>query len=283
MYLNGIMLISSILNFETARFQVGNDLPYILFLPTYTATAWYHKKLPSDLGTLDKAVNEARRFAMNEYTTALMKGTSLSAQERTAVAKQYARLTGLSQNFVELSNLRVPIFRFTKELLRDQRRTVGRYDSRLEGIDLDAAGERAEYDPSYAAVQGAFTAVFNQYVRTELKYDTEVPYEILTGKVQPWSYGRYQNQFLNVAENLRKAMTQNPNLHVMIANGYYDLATPFFATEYTVNHMELDPTLASHVSLMYCDAGHMLYTKQACRDKLHDNMSSFYQAALPNR
>lgn len=280
-YLNGITLISAILNFETARFQTGNDLPYILFLPSYTATAWYHKKLPADLGGLDKAVAEARRFAQSEYTLALMKGTGISPQERAAVAKQLARLTGLSQTYVEQSNLRIPIYRFTKELLRDQRRTVGRYDSRLEGIDIDAAGERAEYDPSYAAVQGAFTATFNQYVGTELKYDSELPYEILTGKVQPWSYARYQNRFLNVAENLRKAMTQNPDLHVMIANGYYDLATPFFATEYTVHHMELDPALAGHINLMYCDAGHMLYTKQSCRDKLRDTMASFYQTSLP--
>jgi carboxypeptidase C (cathepsin A) len=279
-YLNGITLVSAILNFETARFQVGNDLPYILFLPTYTATAWYHKKLPADLGDLEKAVTEARRFARNEYSVALMKGSGISAQERAAVAKQLARLTGLSQSYVEHSNLRIPIYRFTKELLRDQRRTVGRYDSRLEGIDIDAAGERAEYDPSYAAVQGAFTAMFNQYVQMELKYQRDTPYEILTRKVQPWSYGRYQNQYLNVAENLRQAMTQNPNLHVLVANGYYDLATPFFATEYTVDHMSLDPTLANHITLMYCDAGHMLYTKQSCRDRLYNTMASFYQAAL---
>ena len=185
-YLNGITLISSILNFATARFEVGNDLPYILFLPTYTATAWYHKKLGNDLGDLQKATNEARRFALNEYTSALMKGDKISAQERASVAKQLARLTGLSQKYIEETNLRINIARFTKELLRDQRRTVGRYDSRLQGIDIDAAGERGEYDPSYSAVQGAFTAMFNQYVRGELKYENEMPYEILTGRVQPW-------------------------------------------------------------------------------------------------
>jgi carboxypeptidase C (cathepsin A) len=279
-YLNGITLISSILNFQTTRFEVGNDLPYILFLPTYTAAAWYHKKLAADLGDLQKAINESRRFAANEYNLALMKGDKITAQERTNVARQLARLTGLSQRFVEEANLRISISRFTKELLRDQRRTVGRYDSRLEGIDLDAAGERTEYDPSYSAVQGAFTAMFNEYVRAELKYDSDLPYEILTGKVQPWSYGRYQNQYLNVAEGMRQAMTQNPNLRVLIVNGYYDLATPFFATEYTVNHLGLDAALASHVALAYCDAGHMLYTKKACLDKLHTAMSGLYQAAL---
>lgn len=279
-FLNGITLISSILNFQTARFEVGNDLPYILFLPTYTAAAWYHKKLGGDLGDLQKAINEARRFAGNEYTLALMKGDKITPQERANVARQLARLTGLSQRFIEEANLRISISRFTKELLRDQRRTVGRYDSRLEGIDLDAAGERSEYDPSYSAVQGAFTAMFNEYVRAELKYDSDLPYEILTGKVQPWSYGRYQNQYLNVAEGMRQAMTQNPNLRVLIVNGYYDLATPFYATEYTVNHLGLDATLAGHVTLAYCDAGHMLYTKKACLDKLTSAMNGLYQSAL---
>ncbi len=279
-YLNGITLISSILNFETASFATGNDLAYILFLPTYTASAWYHKKLAPDLqADLQKAIGESKRYAANEYTLALMKGDRIGAQDRTAVAKQLARLTGLPQHYIELANLRISIGRFTKELLRDDRRSVGRYDSRLEGIDLDAVGEHPEYDPSYAAVLGAFTSVFNSYVRGELNYDTDLPYEILTSKVQPWSYGQYQNRYVNVAEGLRRAMTENPNLRVMVANGYYDLATPFFATEYTMNHLGLDPTLSSHVSLTYCDAGHMMYTKKSCLDSLYKAMTGFYEAA----
>jgi carboxypeptidase C (cathepsin A) len=279
MYLNGITLVSSIMNFATARFEAGNDLPYILFLPAYTATAWYHKKLPGDLqGDFQKALNEARRFALNEYSTALMKGALLTAKERADAARQLARLTGLQQGFVELSNLRVPIFRFTKELLRDQRQTVGRYDSRIKGMDLDAAGERPEYDPSYNVVQGSYTAMFNDYVRTQLKYETDLPYEILTGRVQPWNYGRFQNQYVNVAENLRQAMTQNPTLKVLVINGYYDLATPFFATEYTVNHLGLDPSLSSHVTMTYCEAGHMMYTRKSCLDGMYDSMAAFYGA-----
>ena len=281
-YLNGITLISSVLNFQTISFAPGNDLPYALYLPSYTATAWYHKKLPKDLqGDLEKALGESRRFATNEYNVALMKGDKLTTAERTSIAKQLARLTGLSEEFVEGSNLRISIFRFTKELLRKEHRTVGRYDSRLEGIDADSAGERPEYDPSYASVQGAYTAVFNDYIRTELKYESDLPYEILTGKVRPWSYQRFENQYLNTAEMMRQAMTQNPNLKVMIANGYYDLATPFFATEYTVNHLGLESALSSHVSLTYCEAGHMLYTKKSCLDGLHKSMADFYQKALP--
>jgi carboxypeptidase C (cathepsin A) len=283
-YLNGITLISTVLNFETISFAPGNDLPFALFLPTYTATAWYHKKLPKDLQQdLEKAVGESRRFAGSEYTVALMKGDKLTAPERANVARELARLTGLSEAYVQEANLRISIFRFTKELLRDQRKTVGRYDSRLEGVDMDAAGERPDYDPSYASVQGVFTAMFNDYVRSELKFDSDVPYQVLTDKVQPWNYDRFQNRYVNVAEMLRQAMTQNPNLRVMIANGYFDLATPFFATEYTVNHIGLDPALSNHISLTYCDAGHMLYTKKSCLDGLHGAMSDFYEKALPTQ
>jgi carboxypeptidase C (cathepsin A) len=281
-YLNGITLISSVLNFETISFNHGNDLPYALFLPSYTAAAWYHKKLPKDLqGDLEKALGEARRFAGNEYSAALMKGDKLTASERMTAVRELARLTGLPEQYVEESNLRVPEERFTKELLRDQRKTVGRYDSRLEGEDIDAAGESPEYDPSYASVLGVFTAMFNDYVRAELKYDSDSPYQVLTGKVQPWNYDRFQNRYVNVAEMLRQAMTQNPSLRVMIANGYYDLATPFFATEYTVNHIGLEPGLSNHIGLTYCDAGHMLYTKKSCLDGLHGAMSDFYQKAFP--
>ncbi len=281
-YLNGITLISSVLNFETLLPSRGNDLPYALFLPSFTAAAWYHKKLPKDLqGDLEKAIGESRRFAGSEYTVALMKGDKLTSTERANVVRQMARLTGLSEQFIEEANLRISEPRFTKELMRDQRKTIGRYDSRLEGEDIDAAGERPDYDPSYASVQGVFTAMFNDYIRGDLKYESDVPYQVLTGKVQPWSYDRFQNRYVNVAEMLRDAMTQNPNLRVMIANGYFDLATPFFATEYTVNHIGLEPALSNHISLTYCDAGHMLYTKKNCLDGLHGAMADFYQKAVP--
>jgi carboxypeptidase C (cathepsin A) len=277
-YLNGIVLVSSILNFETTSFAAGNDLPYMLFLPTYTAAAWYHKKLTGALQQdLQQALTEARRFASTDYAAALMKGDQLPAAERTEMARKLANFTGLSADYLERANLRVPIQRFAKELLRSERRTIGRYDSRLEGSDVDAVGETPEYDPSYAAVQGAYTAAFNDYVRTQLKFDTDLPYEILTGKVRPWNYSRFENRYVNVAELLRQAMTQNPNLKVMVANGYYDMATPFFATEYTMSHLGLDPALAGNVSLTYCEAGHMLYIKKSCLDSLHNAMASFYQ------
>ncbi len=278
-YLNGITLISSVLNFETIEFNSGNDLPYILFLPSFTASAWYHKKLPADLaGDLSKAVEESRQFAAGEYTLALMKGDKLTAAERQEIARKLARFTGLPEKYILLSNLRVSDFKFFGELLHDEGRSIGRYDSRLIGIPADPAARGFDYDPSYASVQGAYTSMFNAYVHSELKYDSDLPYEILTGHVRPWSYKEFENRYVDVSSRLREAITENPSLKVLSMNGYYDLATPFFATEYTVHHMGLDPSLAGNVSFFYCGAGHMIYTNKSCLDKMHGAMSDFYGA-----
>ena len=282
MFLNGIVLVSSILNFQTARFDVGNDLPFALFLPTYTATAWYHKKLPADLqASLPKALDEARRFAVTDYTLALAEGDRLTGQQRTQIVQKLARLTGLSPAYIEETNLRINIVRFCKELLRSERRTVGRLDSRFQGIDLDAAGERNEYDPSNAAILGPYSTLLNDYVRRELKFESDLPYEILTGRVQPWNYEPYENRYVNVAETLRSAMTQNQNLQVYVANGYYDLATPFFATEYTLNHLQLDPALRDHISMGYYEAGHMMYIHAPSHTKLRQDVTGFLRASSP--
>lgn len=280
--LNGIMLISAVLNFGTISFDRGNDLPYILFLPSYTATAWYHKKLPPDLmNSQEKAIQESRQFASHEYSLALMKGDAISKEERAQIVQKLARLTGLSPRFIDESNLRVPIFRFTKELLRDERRTVGRYDSRLEGIDLDPTSAAPDYDPSYASVYAPFTAAWNQYVRAELKWESDLPYEILTGRVHPWNWGDFDNRYVNVSDSLRAAMTQNQNLRVFVANGHYDLATPFFGTEYTFDHLGLDPTLRSHVSMDFFEAGHMMYTFKPALEKLKTDLAKFITTAAP--
>jgi carboxypeptidase C (cathepsin A) len=282
MFLNGVVLISAILNFQTARFDVGNDLPYALFLPTYTATAWYHKKLPADLqGNLRKALDEAERFAAGEYTLALMAGDALPPEKRADIARKVARLTGLSPEWVERANLRVEIGRFCKELLRDQKRTAGRLDSRFTGIDADAAGERYSYDPSMAAIQGPYTATMNDYARTVLKFESDLPYEILTGRVQPWSYAQFENRYVNVAETLRDSMTQNRNLKVFLAKGYYDLATPYFAAEYTINHMALDPSLRKNISQAHYEAGHMMYIHKPSLAQLKRDVAEFIRNALP--
>jgi carboxypeptidase C (cathepsin A) len=261
MFLNGIMLVSSVLNFQTILFDIGNDLPHVVYVPTYAATAWYHKRLSPDLQarTVAQVVDEARRFAFGEYATALLAGNTLPAAERADIAGKLARLTGLSADYVTRANLRPAIMGVVKELRRDERITVGRLDSRFTGIDRDATGAAWEYDPSMSAIMGPYTGALNAYVRGELKYENDVPYEILTGRVQPWSYAESQNRYVNVAETLRSAMAQNPHLRVHVANGYYDLATPFGGTEWTFSHLAFDGDYPSRIEMKYYEAGHMMY------------------------
>ena len=281
MWLNGIMLVSSILDFQTADFDPGNDLPYLLFLPTYTATAWYHQRLPAELQALPLAevLAQVEAFVMGAYALALLQGTALPAEQRAAIAGKLARFTGLSQDYVERCDLRIDIFRFVKELLREQRRTVGRLDTRYTGIDRDAAGERFEFDPSYAAIQGAYTACFNDYVRGDLQFESDLPYEVLKGLYQTWSYKEFENQYVNVAETLRKAISMNPHLRIHVANGYYDLATPYFATTYTFNHLGLDPSLLANAGMSFYEAGHMMYVHLPSLRKLKAELAGFIAAA----
>lgn len=278
MYFNGVVLISSILNFQTARFEVGNDLPYPLFLPTYTATAWFHKKLPFQ-ADLQTALREAETFAMGEYTLALAQGNDLTPERRRQVAEKLARLTGLTPEYLESVNLRPVIHPFIKELRRSERITVGRLDSRFQGIDRAPAGEEPEFDPSYAAILGPYSGVLNDYVRRELGFESDLPYEILTGRVRPWSYGDFENRYVNVAEDLRQAMARNPSLKVFVGNGYYDLATPYFATEYTFDHLAFDPGYAERVTQAYYESGHMMYVRRADREKLKRDVAAFIRAA----
>ena len=282
LYLNGIMLISSVLDFGTLLFQPGNDLPYILFLPTYTATAHYHGRLPAELQgrPLANLLGEVRAFALGDYASALLQGHALPAEEEEQMARRLAAYMGVSVDFVQRHNLRVPIYRFTKELLRDQGLTTGRLDSRFTGADRDRGGERFEYDPSYAVIQGPYTATFNDYVRRELQFEIDLPYEILTGRVHPWNYETFQNAHVYVAETLRKAMNINPFLKVFVANGYYDLATPFLATEYTFNHLMLPPARRADVTLTYSEAGHMMYVHRPSLFRLRADLAAFLESAL---
>lgn len=286
LYLNGIILISSIMNFETASFAPGNDLAYQLFLPTYSAAAFYHGKLKGDYAKdLPTTLARAKEFAAKDYTLALMQGDALPAAERDRVAKELSALTGLSQDFIAKQNLRVNIFQFVTELKKDENRTIGRLDSRFTGIapgagDGGIGGGNGFFDPSLEAINGGYTNAFNDYARRELKYENDLPYDILTGNVQPWSYANAQNQYLNVAQTLKSAMTKNPFLKVWIANGYYDLATPFFATEYTVRHMGLDPAVRKNISLTYYEAGHMMYIHRDSLKKLKADFSAYMAATL---
>lgn len=281
MYLNGISLISMVLNFQTLNFNTGNDVPYPLFLPTYTATAWYHKRLPADLqADFGKTIAEVQEWALHGYSVALAKGDSLSGEERAEVVRRLSRYTGLSEAFVENSNLRIRIFNFTKELLRDKDMTVGRLDSRFTGVDADSIGSSPEYDPSMSAITGPYTACLNDYMRRELAYENDNPYEILTGRVQPWSYASAQNRYVNVAETLRGAMARNKALKVFVAAGYYDLATPFFAAEYTLTHLGLPADRRANVTVRYYDAGHMMYVRLPDLEKLKADAAEFYRGAV---
>lgn len=282
MYLNGIMLISVVLDFQTISYSIGNELPFPLFLPTLTATAWYHQKLPPDLqADLGKARREAEQFAQSDYVVALMKGNRLSDAERRQTAQTLSRLTGLGVDYIERSNLRISVFQFFKELLRSQGKTVGRFDSRMTGVDRDGVGDTPDYDPSYTGVLGPFTGVLNDYVRGELKFESDLPYEILTGKVQPWNYGDYRNRYLNVAETLRQAMAHNPHLKVFVANGIYDLATPYFGTRYTFDHFGFDPKMRQNITMVDYDGGHMMYTVKPALIALKKDLSSFIQGSVP--
>ncbi|HEY7111467.1 MAG TPA: peptidase S10 [Thermoanaerobaculia bacterium] len=279
MYLNGIVLMSTILNFQTARFDVGNDLPYVLFLPSYTAAAWYHKKLPSDLAaSLPKALEESEKFAAGAYTLALGKGADLPAPERQQTVQELARLTGLSAEYVDEHDLRLALQDFNRELLRKERRVVGRLDGRFSAPER--GGDGISSDPSYAAIYGPFTAMLNDYVESELKYENDLPYEILTDRVRPWSYATYENRYVNVAERLRGAMTQNPALKVLVAAGYYDFATPYFAAQYTFEHMGLDPSLQKNIRIEHFEAGHMMYIHKPSLEKLTKDVAAFYGAAV---
>jgi carboxypeptidase C (cathepsin A) len=281
MYLNGVILVSAILNFQTTDFGRGNDLPFALYLPSYTATAWYHKQLePALQADLERTLDEVEAFASTEYLLALQKGDAISADERAAIVQRLSRYTGLPAQFIDEANLRISLGRFNKELLRDQRRTVGRLDSRFLGIDYDAAGDSTEFDPSYAAIQGPYTAAFYDYVRRDLNWPSDLTYEILTGRVRPWSFREQAtNRYLNVAETLRSAMSQNQAMRVFLASGYYDFATPYFAAEYTMDHLMLDPSLRDHIMRKHYQAGHMMYVHPPSLEQLRKDLGEFYDAA----
>jgi carboxypeptidase C (cathepsin A) len=282
---NGILLVSSILNFQTARFTTGNDLPYVLFLPTYAATAWYHKKLPADLQQrpLREFLGEVERWAEKEYADALARGDRLTPQERSQVVQRLSRYTGLDAGYVESTELRIEIGRFRKELLRDQKRTVGRLDSRFKGWDLLAATDSPEFDPSMSAIRTPYTAMFNHYVRTALGYKSDLTYHILGGGIGPWDWGSAGEGFPDTSEVLRSAFAKNPYMKLFVGSGFYDLATPYFATQYTLSHLGLEPSLRGNVATADYEAGHMMYIHTGELAKLKRDVSGFLEQALARR
>ncbi|HUB86998.1 MAG TPA: peptidase S10 [Verrucomicrobiae bacterium] len=274
MYLNGLVLSSGVLDFATIDDEPGNDLPYPLFLPDYTAVAQFHDKLPPDLETnLPKALAEAREFAKGEYTAALEQGDALSPAEREKVVLELARLTGLKTNVIEDNDLRIDEGVFRKQLLHDQGLILGAYDARITGRDDDPASPYPDFDPSYAAVLGPFSAAMNAYVRGELKFDDDLPYEIIAN-VQPWNYGA-RNSYANASGQLADVMNQNPYMRVLVFGGRCDLVCPIDTMRYAIDHMQLDPAYRTNITYVEFAAGHMMYINLPDLKKMHTALEDF--------
>jgi carboxypeptidase C (cathepsin A) len=277
---NGVVLIGTTLNLETI-WSRSDDLVYQLEFPTYAADAYYHKKVAPDLQKKDlKAfLKEVEGFAMGEYALALNKGDDLPPAERKATIDKLVRYTGLDPHYLEETNLRWDVAHFTRQLLRDKHETIGRYDGRLAGPSGMNTGETSEFDPSSTLITPPFTAVFTEYIRNELGYKTDM-YYYPTGGIQPWDYGQ-GNQFGDTTAMLRNALTKNPYMKVMVAAAYYDLATPYFAVEYTFNHMGLNPDMHKNISWDFYQSGHMLYIDSDSHTKLKNDFAGFVTSALP--
>lgn len=278
MYLNGVMLISTVLEFGTIRFTEGNDLPYSLFLPSYAAIAHYHGVNAER--ALEDVLAEAEEFAAGPYPQALAQGARLPVEERVAVVATLSRLTGLSEDYVDRANLRIEHVRFATELLRGRRQVVGRLDGRFTGWDPDAARERFADDPSFTAIMGPYTAALNHYVRADLEYLNDLPYEILSLSVNGnWTYQEFENRQVTVADKLATAMRANPHLKVHVASGHYDGATPYFAAEHTLARLQLPDELRSNIETAYYPAGHMMYVHEPSRLQQSADLAAFVLAA----
>ncbi|MBK8806141.1 MAG: peptidase S10 [Bacteroidales bacterium] len=274
MYLNGISLVSCALTFQTFREVYGNDLPYICSLPAFTATALYHNKLNVSLSTnIKETIAKAEDFALNGYATALLKADLLSPEKKMDIAKQYAEFTGLNADYIYNSNLRVPSYRFRKELLRDKGISVGRFDSRLTIHQEDLITDYESNDPSYHRIMAAFGTSFNAYVRNELQYTNNLPFKVLSD-VHPWKFG--DGKFLDVTGDLRESIIKNPAMKVWVANGIYDLATTYFSTEYAIHHLNLPLDLKPNLSKTYYMAGHMMYLHTPSLIEFKKDAVNFY-------
>lgn len=277
MYLNGLMLISSVLDMGSVRFTEGNDRPYPLFLPTYAAIAHYHGRHPGR--ELRDVLDEAEEFAAADYPWALAMGARLLAVDLDRVAAKLATLTGLDDAYVRRARLRIEHQRFFRELLRDSGRTVGRIDGRFTGWEADDAGEHGTYDPSITAITGPYTAALHTHVRGTLGYASDLPYEVLSNRVKPWSYKEFEGRAVTVASRLGAAMRANPHLRVQVACGYHDGATPYFAAEQVLAQLPIPDELRERIELRYYEAGHMMYAHEPSRIAQSAHLAEFVTRA----
>lgn len=274
LYLNGVMLLSSVLNLGTVFFSEGNDLPYALYLPTYAAIAHYHGLHGSR--PLSEVLAEAEEFAAGDYLLALAKGSRLTADERAGIVERVAALTGLSEDFVDRVNLRIEHLRFFTELLRHRRLVVGRLDSRFTGPEADYGRERMSSDPASNAILGAYAAALNHHVRENLGYSSDLPYQVLSMAVnEEWSYKEFENAHVTVADKLSAAMRANEHLKVHVAFGYLDGATPYFAAEHVLAHLDVPESQRENIDRAYYEAGHMMYVHEPSRIKQAEDLRSF--------
>ena len=259
---NGITLLSMVLNFETLISNKTNDQAYVFLVPSFTMIAGYHHKLAPDLAQdMNKAREESQRWASTDYALALDKGDALTPEERQKVITQLARYTGLSADVIDQANLRIDVRKFTHYLLIDQKVRVGRLDGRFTGPDPNGLLDTPFYDPSGSAPTPPFTSTFNNYVRTELGYKTDMPYYVSAAQAgfEKWDWGSSIQGFPDTATALRQAMVKNPYLKVFVMEGYYDLATPYAAANYTIDHLDIGAKYRQNISFATYDAGHMVY------------------------
>jgi carboxypeptidase C (cathepsin A) len=281
-HLNGVNLLSMVLDLSTLTFGPGDDRPYIYYLPSYAAVAWYHEALPNRPASLEQWVDEARKYAVSDYAAALMKGSTLTDAEMTAVAKRLSAFTGLSEDYLKRANLRPTLGQFNAELMRSRRMTAGRIDARFAGDTFNQLTESAENDPFNAAVGSAYTAAVNHYTRDVLKFGGDRPYRNTNGAGARWNWVRQSSGGFfpaapNVQGDLVQAMIANPAMVVQVENGYYDMATPFFPAEFTMTHLNIPPRLQKNVTLNYYEAGHMMYLRDEDRVALRDNLVAFIE------
>ena len=273
-FIDGLIVLSGVVNFQTLGADVANDLPYLTFLPTFTATAHFHKKLAPDLqADLEKAIAASRQFAQTEYALALIKGRTIAPEERHAIAEKLSRFTGLDTAFIEDANLRIDPSIFREQLLRKEGKILGRYDARVTSEDGDKVSPYPEFDPSFTNVIGPFSAATNAYLRGELGYESDQPYKILTGL--PWNYRSFANRYVSMEGHLAEAMKSNPKMRVVFLCGRRDMAVPPDSALFSVSHLPIPASLRANIAFQYYESGHMMYLNKPDADKLRRDLVGF--------